>query len=471
MASISLLRGDKVDNNTDYRDSLPVNYYAVLRDFYGVKGYFLNFYGLTSVGNGQGVSRGSIWVARPQFEGHYRVSGTSLIKIESDGDIIVLGDIPGVGQASLTYSLNNLAIVASNRLYYYNPTDGLRHITDTDIGNIIDIVWADFRFVATDGEFLFQSSKLDEEVFEPISFKGSDFQPDKILGVGLTEDNELIAFNAFTTEYFFNATAEGEEFSYVRISSKAGKAGIIGTHCKIEYKDQWFSLSRRANTQPQFTIIQSGSSNSITSREIEKVLAKYTDEQLSTVTLDFFVKDSVVWFIAHLPNETLAFNETLSKAFGIDYAWSILKSDVLGDATFRAKDFTYDPNKKEWIGGDKATTDLGFLDDSVCTQYGEIVEGLLYTPALDLETLSIDKIEIETIPGIAPDDDATVFISRSDDLRINGMEWTAIYGDNLNYNQRFIIRRYGYVRNKVSFRLRTASRARMSFAKFDIEAS
>ena len=140
MATISLLRGDKVDNNTDYRDSLPVNYYAVLRDIYGIKGYFLNFYGLTSVGNGQGKSRGSIWVARPTFEGHYRVSGTSLIKIESNGSITVLGDIPGSDQVSLTYSLNNLAIVADKRLYYYNPTDGLRQITDADIGDIIDIV-------------------------------------------------------------------------------------------------------------------------------------------------------------------------------------------------------------------------------------------------------------------------------------------------------------------------------------------
>ena len=469
MATVSLLRGDKVDNNTDYRDSLPVNYYAVMRDIYGVKGYFLNFYGLTSVGNGQGKSRGSIWVARPQFEGHYRVSGTSLIKIESDGAITVLGTIAGTGQASLTYSLNNLAIVADKRLYYYNPTDGVRQITDTDIGDIIDIVWADFRFIATDGEFIFQSNIADEEAYEPLDFIGSDFQPDKIWGVGLNEDNELIAFNAFTTEYFFNAGTDN--FSYARIPLKAVKSGIVGTHCKIEYKDQWFSLSRRANTQPQFTIIQSGSSDSITTREIEKVLAKYTDEQLSKTTLDFFVKDSIVWFIAHLPNETLAFNHTLSKAFGVDYAWSILKSDVLGDKTFRGKDFTYDPNKKEWIGGDKATNDLGFLDDSVCTQYGEIVEGLLYTPDLDLEALSIDKIEIETIPGIAPDNDATVFISRSDDLRVDGSEWTAIYGSNLNYNQRFIIRRMGYVRNKVSFRLRTASRARMSFAKFDLEAS
>ena len=469
MATVPLLRGDKVDNNTDYRDALPVNYYAVMRDIYGVKGYYLNFYGLTSFGDGQGKSRGSIWVARETFEGHYRVSGNKLIKIESYGSITVLGDIAGSDQVSMTYSLNNLAIVANKKLYYYNATDGLRQITDTDIGDIIDIVWADFRFVATDGEYLYQSDIADEEAFEPLDFAGSDFQPDKIRGVGLNEDNELIAFNAFTTEYFFNSGSDN--FSYVRIPLKAVKSGIVGTHCKIEYKDQWFSLSRRANTQPQFTIIQSGSSESITTREIEKVLVKYTDEELSKTTLDMFVKDAVIWFIAHLPNETLAFNYTLSKSMGIQFAWSILKSDVLGDSTFRGKDFTYDPNEKQWIGGDKATTDIGYLDDSVCTQYGEIVEGLLYTPSLKLERLSIDKVEIETIPGIAPSNDATVFISRSDDMRVDGSEWTAVYGKNLNYNTRFIIRRMGYVRDTISFKLRTASRARMSFCNFDIKAS
>ena len=469
MATVPLLRGDKVDNNTDYRDALPVNYYAVMRDIYGVKGYLLNFYGLTSFGEGQGKSRGSTWVARIDFEGHYRVSGTSLIKVEDDESITVLGYVSGTDQVSFTYSLNNLAIVADKKLYYYNPTDGFRQINDPDIGDIIDIVWADFRFIATDGEFLFQSSSLNEEEYEPLAFTGSDFQPDKIWGVALDEDNELIAFNAFTTEYFFNAGTDN--FSYTRIPLKAIKSGIVGTHCKIEYKDKWFTLSRRINTQPQFTIIQSGSSESITTREIEKVLVKYTDDELSTVTLDMFVKDSVVWFIAHLPNEVLAFNYTMSKKFGVEYSWSILKSDVLGDLPFRAKDFIYDPRFKYWIGGDKNTTDLGYLDDSNCTQYGEIVEGLLYTPNLDLETLSIDKIEIETISGIAPDNDATVFISRSDDMRVDGREWTAIYGNNQDYGQRFIIRRMGYVRDKISFRLRTASRSRMSFCEFDIEAS
>ena len=64
MASIPFIKGDKADNNTDYRDALPVNYYAVLRDIYGEQGYMLNYYGLSDFAEGVDVSRGSIWVAR-----------------------------------------------------------------------------------------------------------------------------------------------------------------------------------------------------------------------------------------------------------------------------------------------------------------------------------------------------------------------------------------------------------------------
>ena len=468
MPSVPFIKGDKVDNNTDFRDALPVNYYAVLRNIYGEQGYMLNYYGLSDFAEGQGVSRGSIWVAREGLEGQYRVSGTSLVKVEDNQSITVLGTVSGTDQASLTYSLNNLAIVADKKLYYYNPTDGFRQITD-NVANIIDIVWADFRFVATDGEFLFQSAEANEEEYEPLDFSGSDFQPDKIWGVGLNDDNELIAFNELTTEYFVNVGQDN--FTYTRIQLKAVKAGIAGTHCKAEFKDKWYCLTRRGNTQYQFSVLQSGSAESITSREIEKVLSKYTADELSKTVVEVFTKDSVTWMIAHLPNETLAFNESIFKAYGIDLAWSILKTDVYGDANYRAKDATYDPRFSKWCIGDKRNGTIGFLDDSVCTHYGEIVEGLLFTPILDMETLSINELKLKTIPGISPDNDATVFISRTDDMRIYSKEHTEQYGVSFDYNKNFTMRNLGYVRSETAFKIRTASRSRMAFTRLDIEAS
>tara|TARA_R110000744_G_C19329730_1_gene558467 strand:+ start:162 stop:1571 length:1410 start_codon:yes stop_codon:yes gene_type:complete len=469
MPSIPFIKGDKVDNNTDFRDALPVNYYAVLRDIYGEQGYMINYYGLTDFATGQGVSRGSIWVERAGLEGQYRVSGTSLIKIENDQSATVLGTISGTDQASMTYSLNNLAIVADKKLYYYNPTDGFRQITDSAVGSPIDIVWADFRFVLTDGEYLFQSSLLDESEYEPLDFSGSDFQPDKILGVGLNDDNELISFGALTTEYFQNIGRDN--FSYTRIQLKAVKSGIAGTHCKAEFKNKWFSLTRRASTQFQFSIIQSGSSESITSREIEKVLTNYTYEELSKTKIEVFTKDAVTWMIAHLPSETLAYNYTLSKVIGIDLAWSILKTDVYADKTYRGKDMTYDPRFSKWLIGDKLGGKIGFLDDSVCTHYNEIVEGLLFTPIIPMETLSINEIKFKTIPGISPDNDATVFVSRTDDMRVHSKEHIEQYGVRFDYNKNFISRNHGYVRDETAFKIRTASRSRMAFCRFDVDAS
>tara|TARA_R110000751_G_scaffold240235_1_gene340856 strand:+ start:991 stop:2400 length:1410 start_codon:yes stop_codon:yes gene_type:complete len=469
MPSIPFIKGDKVDNNTDFRDALPVNYYAVLRDIYGEQGYMINYYGLTDFATGQGVSRGSIWVERAGLEGQYRVSGTSLIKIENDQSATVLGTISGTEQASMTYSLNNLAIVADKKLYYYNPTDGFRQITDSAVGSPIDIVWADFRFVLTDGEYLFQSSLLDESEYEPLDFSGSDFQPDKILGVGLNDDNELISFGALTTEYFQNIGRDN--FSYTRIQLKAVKSGIAGTHCKAEFKNKWFSLTRRASTQFQFSIIQSGSSESITSREIEKVLTNYTYEELSKTKIEVFTKDAVTWMIAHLPSETLAYNYTLSKVVGIDLAWSILKTDVYADKTYRGKDMTYDPRFSKWLIGDKLGGKIGFLDDSVCTHYNEIVEGLLFTPIIPMETLSINEIKFKTIPGISPDNDATVFVSRTDDMRVHSKEHIEQYGVRFDYNKNFISRNHGYVRDETAFKIRTASRSRMAFCRFDVDAS
>ena len=470
MPSIPFIKGDKVDNNTDYRDALPVNYYAVLSAIFTAKmDIFLIITVCPILLHGKGVSRGSVWVARTGLEGQYRVSGNSLIKIGQYQGMHVLGEIPGTDQVSMTYSLNNLAIVADGKLYYYNPTDGLRQITDATVGTPIDIVWADFRFVLTDGEFLFQSSLLDEEAYEPLDFSGSDFQPDKIWGVGLSDDNELLAFNELTTEYFVNIGQNN--FSYTRVAQKAVKAGIAGTHAKAEFKNKWYALTRRDNTQYQFSIIQTGSSNSITSREIEKVLSKYSDDQLSRTIIEVFTKDAVTWMIAHLPNETLAYNETVAKSYGINLAWSILKTDVVGDATYRGKDMTYDPRSSKWIIGDKLDSTIGFLDDSVCTHYGEIVEGLLFTPVLNMETLSIDELKLKTIPGISPSNDATVFVSRTDDMRIYSKEHIEQYGVSFDYNKNFTMRNLGYVRSETAFKIRTASRSRMAFCRLDIEAS
>ena len=175
--------------------------------------------------------------------------------------------------------------------------------------------------------------------------------------------------------------------------------------------------------------------------------------------------------IAHLANETLVYNDTIAKNYGVNMAWSILKTDVFGDTTYRGKDMTFDPRFSKWCIGDKRDSKIGFLDDSACTHYDDIVEGLLFTPTIPMETLSINELKLKTIPGISPDNDATVFISRTDDMRIFSKEHTEKYGVNFDYNKNFTMRNLGYVRSETAFKIRTASRSRMAFCRLDVEVS
>ena len=88
-----------------------------------------------------------------------------------------------------------------------------------------------------------------------------------------------------------------------------------------------------------------------------------------------------------------------------------------------------------------------------------------------METLSINEIKFKTIPGISPDNDATVFVSRTDDMRVHSKEHIEQYGVRFDYNKNFISRNHGYVRDETAFKIRTASRSRMAFCRFDVDAS
>ena len=138
---IPIIKGDKVDSNTDFRDALLVNYYAVEKEIRGATGYILNYYGLIAHGEGSGESRGALWVAREGLEGLYFVSGINLIRIDKDGVREVLGqvsDAEGAGQVSMAYSFNYLAIVSDKKLYYYDNNFGLRQIVNENVGEPID---------------------------------------------------------------------------------------------------------------------------------------------------------------------------------------------------------------------------------------------------------------------------------------------------------------------------------------------
>jgi hypothetical protein len=456
---LNLIKGDKVNPKTDYRDALPVNMYAVARPILGASGYMIQQQGLTLLGNGAGIDRGGAW--NDNFQMHFRVSGGRLLSLLEDGTTQDLGPISGTATAVLDYSFNTQAVVADGKFWLYDPAGGFRQVTDSDLGQPIDFCWIDGYYFFTDGKFIYHTDITDEASIDPLKFATAEFIPDQTLGVHKTEDNKVMVFGRYSIEYFVNQASAN--FAFTRVPARALKIGIVGTNAKCEVGGKVYILGGRVEEAVSFHVVGVGSAQKLGNREIDQILATYTEQQLQDAVLESFESDGTNFALIHLPNHVLMFNETIAGVAGIDQAWSIWQSDVLGSTPCRAKHAVFDQRLNKWVFGDKQNTNIGILDASVATQYGEIVEWLLFTPFVYLEDQSIDELEIETIPGFTQFDDATVFVSMTYNGITYGLEWTQMYGLPAQYSSRFIVRRLGYIDNWVGMKLRGASRSRMAF--------
>lgn len=461
---ITLIKGDKISDQTDYLDMLPENMYAVPKPVMGAAGFMMQHSGLTEYGTGSGPDRGGVWNERLQQ--HFRVSYTQFLVVDEDGANQRFGNIPGMGQVSMPYSFNTQAVIGGGAFWLYDPVNGFRQVLDPDVKTPIDGTWIDGYYFLTDGEYLYHTTLANEDVFDPLAFATAEFSPDPTLGVGKTADDKVIVFNRYTTEFFANVATTN--FAFSRLQARALKIGIVATHAKCELAQSWYFVGSRKESDLGVHVLGVGSSEQISTRAVDRILGQYTEPQLADMSMEAVEVDGMSFIYIHLPNETLLFNQTVATSSGIDNAWSILKRGT-GSLPWRGINGVFDPRLGKWVFGDKIDLRLGILDPKSVDQYGEMGEWVLYTPFLYLEGLSIDSLNIDTMPGHSPSDDATLFVSLTYDGVTYGHEVTARYGSPYDYNQRYIVNRLGYVRNWVGFKLRGASRAKMSFGRGYLE--
>jgi len=464
---VTLIKGDKVKPKVDYRDALPVNMYAIEKEILGANGYMRTYPGLTSFGTGLGVDRGAAYNERE--EKHFRVSGTKLISISPIGKVTDLGTIPGAEQVAMTYGFNTQCIIANKKMFLYSTDAGFVEVVDTDLGNPIDCVWIDGYYFLTDKEYIYHTELTDETAISPLKFATAEFMPDPTLGVAKTKDNKVMVFGRYTTEYFSNDASSN--FAFQRLAIRAQKIGIVATHAKCEVNDNFYIVGGPKEQSVSVHILTSGSSKKIATREIEKLLAVYTEPELADMRIETYTKDAITFVLIHLPREVLCFNETIASTLGLEYAWTILKTDTIGNNTYRAINGVFDARNALWIYGDKWDENIGKLDDSVSTHYDRKVEWVLFTPFLNLEKMSVNEVEITTIPGFDMKNDASVAISLTNDGLVYSKEYWLNYDNPSAYDNRFIYRRLGYVSDFVGFKFRGISTSKIAFGLMKVDYS
>jgi len=460
---IPTMLGDRIQDG-DYRDALPVNMYVVERKVRGSDGYLINQPGIKPLGETPGSDRGAFFSSR--FNKHLRVSGTRLISINMNGSFDDLGAIPGSLQVIIDESFNNVAILAEGNLYYWNPINGLRQISDPNLGTPIDLCFIRGVFLFTDGANLYHTTLADEEIINPTDFATSEISPDPTVSVNRTKANQAIVGDRHTTSYFY--FSGGENFAFSTIDGQASKSGPISPNVVAELDGEWFYIG--GEKEESLFIYQATGSNhaKISTREIDKILATYTTEELQNASLESRGEDGYHFLHINLPNDTLLFNYTIARKLGVRYSWTKLKTSITLNDGWRGVNGIFDGNLNKWVYGDRSGNRVGTLDNTISTIYGDKTEFLWFTPFVTLDGMSINQITLKTISGFS-DGPVPVAISITYNGETYGQEWMAQYSSKNKRDLRFEPRRLGNVDDYVGFKFRATTDGLLNVGAMELD--
>ncbi|MGP4715273.1 packaged DNA stabilization protein [Psychrobacter sp. T6-6] len=464
---IPIINGIYTDNTADYRTSYPLNLVPVPKQNGVANGYLKKADGIELFcgKDKDGIDRGGI-----NWNGIcYRVIGAMLWQVSEQGNCTSIGEIASGEQCSFAYSFDRLGIASGGNLYYLQDGE-LTQVTDTDLGTVVDVEWIDGYFITTDGEFIVQTELNDPTQVSPTKYGSSEADPDPIVGL-MKVRNELVVLNRYTIEVFDNTGNAG--FAFSRVDGAMMTKGLVGAHAKCSFLDSFAFIGSSKNQPCSVYLGANGGLTPIATREIEIILSKYDEQQLSTVVLESKEHNHHKHLYLHLPDRTMVFDYAASQVMG-QPIWFELSSSSDGKGAYRAINHVWCYNR--WIVGDRFNSNVGLLTNKLSSHYGEAVAWQINTTFLynGGQAGQIKSIELVGLTGrtntIA---DPQVFLSWTKD----GMTWSNErlhrQGMRGQYSKRIIwLRAIGMFRQMVGLKFRGCDDSLASFTAIeaDVEA-
>lgn len=349
---IPILNGIYTSNKADFRISYPRNMIPVPLPQGVSSGYLRPAEGIDELSDIPGIDRGGI-----NWNGScYRSCGTSLVKVSPDGSITTLGSLPGSETVSMDYSFDRLAVVAGGGLFYYTNEGSFTAVTDPDLGHVFDLVWVDGYFMMTDGEFIIVTELSDPTQINPLKYGSSEADPDNINRL-LKIRNEIYVVNRYTIEVFSNVG--GSNFPFQRIEGAQTPKGSLSTRSCCIFSDTIAMVGGGKNEPLAVWQSIGGESVKISTREIEKILHEFTEEQLSTdLLLEHRLVEGHSWLYLHLPNATWVYDASASAVIK-EPVWFSLSSAYGDSGRYHARNHVWCYDK--WIVGHPTSPKLGTL--------------------------------------------------------------------------------------------------------------
>jgi hypothetical protein len=459
---IQILNGIYADATPELRTAYPVNMVPVPKQSGISNGFLRPGDGIVANGTGPGVDRGGI-----EWQGVcYRVMGTKLVTVASNGAVTVLGDVGGPVNTLVTfdYSFDRLAIASGGRLYYWNGA--LTQVTDPDLGTVLDVVWVDGYFMTTDGEFLIVTELSDPTQVNPLKYGSSEVDPDPVVAL-LKLRNEVFALNRNTIEVFDNVG--GDLFPFARIDGAQIQKGVIGTQGCCVYIDRIAFLGGGRNEAPSIYVGAAATTQKISTQEIDELLLTYTEAQLATVKLEARNDKSHQHLYVHLPDRTIVYDAAASEALG-DQVWFTLISTIVGFSQYRARNLVWAYDK--WLVGDPQSNSIGYLVQDTGHHWGQQVRWEFGTLIVYNEGNGaiFNRLELVSLTGsVALGKNPQISTSYSIDGLSYSQDRSITVGTIGNTAKRLAWFQQGHMRNWRIQRFRGDSDAHVSFVRLEAQ--
>ncbi len=379
MPQIPLASGSYTDVGAEFRTSYPRNLVPVIKNTGISKMFLRSAEGLTRFDVNApvltGYDRGAI-----VWQGVcYRVIGTNFVSVDASGTVTVLGQLPDDGNPVVMahgYTNQGIGIISAKTLWFYTtqtpkvnvtlPLPALQQCTDPNVGKPIDLLWFAGYFVLTDGTDCYVTQLANQFTFNSQLF-GSDSNASDPLNALLKFRNELYMCNRYTIAVFDNTGGTG--FPFTQNPGATIQKGVIGPYART-LTSQGFSFVGSADGEAPsvWLSVGLGVATKIATREIEMLLAQYTETQLySGAALEYRAEKEQQFIYLQLPDYTLAYDVAGSQT-AQQPIWFMLDSSADGNGTWRACRPVYCYGK--FLVGDKFDQRIGFIDPTTAAQYG-----------------------------------------------------------------------------------------------------
>lgn len=462
---IPILNGIYTDGAGDFRIAYPRNLVPVPVQQGISAGYLRPAEGIVAEGGvGPGIVRGGVrW-----GDTLYRVMGPKLVSIDSVGAITELGDVSEaveVEHVSFDYSFGYLSVNSNGSFYLYDGAV-LQRVTDSDLGTVIDHIWVDGYFMATDGEYLVVTELNNPFSVLPTKYGSSEADPDSVKAL-LKLNNEPHVLNRYTIEVFDNIGGSG--FPFQRIDGALIERGVVSTHACCTFLDSIAFVGGGRNESVSVWLGRGGSSARIATREVDLILAEYSERELKSTLVEARVDKGHQHLMVHLPDKTLVYDGAASQIVNTP-VWFILSSglDPNVDAAYNARNFVWCYDK--WNVGDIDQGRIGHLSNDIGEQWGSQVAWQFGTMVLYNEGLGaiIHELELVTLTGRAAlGTDSTIWTEYSADGETWSVPKGVKAGKQGQRNKRLTWLNQGPLRNIRMQRFHGTSDARASFARLE----